>query len=58
MIGKHKNIKFTVLQIVASSLKGFNYGQQFLIMGFIPSLCRNYFPREKGYGVPLAGLLG
>ena len=58
MIGKHKNFYYTTLQVVASSIKGFNYGQQFLIMGFAPSLYQNHFPKEKGYRVPLAGLRG
>ena len=56
MIGKHKNFEFIVFQVVTPSLKGFNYSQQFLIMRFVPSLCRNHFPGEKNYGLPLAGL--
>ena len=48
MIGNYKNFKFATLQIVAPGLKSFNYGQQFLIVGFIPSFRRNYFPIEKG----------
>ena len=58
MIGKYKNFEFAALQVVASGFKGLHYGQQFLIIGFVPSLCRNHFLREKGYGVPLTGLRG
>ena len=54
IIGKYKNFKFTTFYVVTPSIKGFNYGQQFLIVGFIPSCCQNHFPQVKGYGVPLA----
>ena len=56
MIGKHKKFEFAALQVVASGLKNFNYGQQFLIVGFVPSLYWDHFLREKGYGVLLAEL--
>ena len=56
MIGKHKNLEFAALQVVAPGLKSFNYGQQFLIVHFVPSLYWDHFPRKKDYGVPLAGL--
>ena len=58
MIGKHKKFEFTALQVVAPGFKGFNYGQQFLIVGFVSSFCRNHFPREKSYEMPLAELRG
>ena len=58
MIGKYKNFEFAPVQVVALGLKYFNYGQQFLSVGFVPSLCRNHFPREKDNGVSLAGLRG
>ena len=56
MISKYKNFEFAALQIIAPGLKGFNYSQQFLIVGFVPSLCWDHFPREKDYRVLLAGL--
>ena len=56
MIGKHKTVEFAALQVVALSFKEFNYGQHFLIMGFIMSLYQNHIPREKGYRVLLARL--
>ena len=56
MICKHKTFEFAALQVVALSLKDFNYGQYFLIMSFVPSLYQNNFPRDKSYGVPLARL--
>ena len=43
VIGKHKNFIFAAFQVVALSLKGFHYGQQFLIVSFVPSLRRNHF---------------
>ena len=50
------NFGFAALQELAPGLKSFNSGQQFLIVGFVPSLCRHHFPRKKDYVVPLAGL--
>ena len=58
MIGKHKNFEFTALQVVAPGLKSFNYGQQFLIVCFVPSLCRNHFSRDKGYRLALTSFQG
>ena len=58
MIGRHKNFELTALQVVAPSLKNFNYGHHFLIVGFVSSLCQNHFSREQGYGLPLVGLRG
>ena len=58
VIGKLKNLISVALQVVAPSLKGFNYSQQFLIVRFVPSLRRNHFSREKRYGMPLTRLRG
>ena len=58
IISKYKNFKFAVFQIVALSLKGLNYGQQFLIVSFVPSLYRNDFPRKKGYEMLLIRFWG
>lgn len=49
IIVKYKKFKFTVFQVVTPSFKGFNYSQQFLIISFLPSLCQNSSPEEKGY---------
>lgn len=54
MIGKYKNFKFAVFQIVVPSVKDFNYSQKFLVLSFVSNLCQNHFPRKKSYGVLLA----
>ena len=58
MIGKYKNFKFTAFQIVAPSLKDFNYGQQFMIVSFVPCLYQNHFTQKNGYRVPLTRFRG
>ena len=50
MISKHKNLISAAIQVIAPSLKDFNYWQQFLIVRFVPSLRQNHFSREKRYG--------
>ncbi len=45
------------LQVVSASLEGFNDGQQLVVVGLIPSLCRNHLPGEKGYRMPLARII-
>lgn len=42
-----KNIKFVAFQIVTQSLQNLNYGQEFLVVIFIPSLCWDYVSRKK-----------
>ncbi len=54
MVSKDKDLEFAAFQVVAPSLKGFNNSQELLIVGFVPSLSKDYLLREKGYWVPLA----
>lgn len=49
MVSKDRNFVFATLQVVAPSFKGFNNSQEFLIISFVPTLCRNYLPQEKNY---------
>lgn len=53
IIDEEKNLKFRNFSIVTTYFKGFNYGLNFLIISFIPSLHLNYFPKKKDYEVPL-----
>ena len=43
VIGKHKNLTSAAFQVVAPNLKDFNYGQQSLIVRFIPSVRQKNF---------------
>ena len=51
VIGKLEKLISGDFQIVAPSLKAFNYGQQFLIVRFVPNLFWNHFSLEKDYGI-------
>ncbi len=39
VVCKHENFMLATLQVVISSLEGFNDGQQLTIVDLIPSLC-------------------
>ena len=56
VINKHKKLISVAFQVVALSLTGFNYGHQFLIVCFVPSLYGNHFSQEKRYGISRTGL--
>ena len=58
MIDEDQNFKFAVLWVVALNLQGFNYGEQFFIMSFAPSLCQNHFSWKKNDNVLLTKLRG
>lgn len=47
IIGGDKNPKFATLHLITPSFKGFNNIQEFLVMSFVLSLCKNHLPREN-----------
>ena len=58
MIDKHKNLISAAFQVVTPNLQSFNYGQQFLIVRFVPSLRQDHFSQEKCYEMPLTSFRG
>ena len=54
MVRKDKNLMLATFQMVTPRLERFDDGQKLVVVSFIPSLCRNHFPRKEGYWVPLA----
>ncbi len=54
MVSEDEDLVFAAFQVVAPSIKGFNNGQELLIVSFISSLNGDHLLREKGYWVPLA----
>lgn len=49
MVSKNKELVFAAFQVVALSLKGFNNGQELLIVSFIAGLSKYHLLREKNY---------
>lgn len=45
MVSEDENLMFIAFHIVAPSLKGLDNSQNFTIVSYIPSLCRNYLSR-------------
>ncbi len=54
VVSEDEDLVFTTFQVVAPSLKGFNDGQELLIVSLVSSLSRDHLSREKSYWVPLA----
>ena len=53
MVYKNKNLMLAAFQVVAPCLEGFNNSQKLTVVGFVPSLCRNHFPKKESYWMPL-----
>ena len=49
VVRKDKNLMLATFQIVTPRLEGFDNGQKLAVVGLIPSLCRNHFPKKEGY---------
>lgn len=58
IIVEDKNLEFAVFQVVASSFKTFNNGQDFFIISFVPSLYLDHFFKKKGYRMLLPRIKG
>ena len=54
MVRKDEDFILATFQIVISCLESLDNSQKLTVVSLIPSLCRNRFPRKKGYWVPLA----
>ena len=54
VVRKDKNLMLATFQIVMPCLESFDNGQKLAIVGLIPSLYKNHFPRKEDYWVPLA----
>lgn len=50
-VSEDKDLKFRALQVLTPSLQVLINGQEFLVMSFVPSVCRNDLSRDKSYGV-------
>ncbi len=57
MVYKHENFMLAALQVVSPNLENFNDGQQFAVVGLIPSLYRNHLSGKKGYRMPSARII-
>lgn len=53
MTSEDENFIFAIIQVVAPTLKRLNNSHKFLIIGFVASLGRNYYMREKNYKISL-----
>lgn len=53
IVSRDKKLAFTVLQVVAPSLEGFNNSKELLIVGFILSLNWYHSLKEKDFQMPL-----
>ncbi len=49
IVDKDKDLVFAAFQVVTPSLQGFNNSEKLLIVGFVLSLSKDHFLREKGY---------
>ena len=60
VVRKDENLMLATFQIVTLYFEGFDNSQKLAIVGLISSLCKNHFPRKKGYWVLLTqiGLSG
>lgn len=58
IVNEDKDLKFIAFQVVTLSLKGFNNGQEFIVVSFVLSLYRDYLPKQKGYGILLPRIGG
>ena len=54
VVRKDKNLMLATFQIVTPRLESLNNSQKLAVIGLIPSLCRNFFPRKEGYWIPIA----
>ena len=49
VVCKDENLMFATFQIVTPRLEDLDNSQKFTVVGLIQSLCRDHFPRKKGY---------
>ena len=49
VIHKDENLMLTTFQIVVPRLKDLDNSQKLTVVGLIPSLYRNHFPKKEGY---------
>ena len=54
VVRKDENLMLAAFQVVTPRLEGFDDSQKLTVVGFVPCLCRNHFPRKEGYWMPLA----
>ena len=47
VVRKDEDLVFSILQVVATSLKGLNNGQELLIMGLVAGLSGDHLSRKK-----------
>ena len=54
MFQENKHLVLLIFQIVMSYLNKFDNSQNLTIVGLVPSLCKNHFPRKEDYSMLLA----
>ena len=54
VVNKNEKLMLVALQVVALCFEGFNVSQKLTVVGFVPSLYRNYFPKKESYWMLLA----
>ena len=54
VVRKDENLMLAAFQVVTPRLEGFDDSQKLTVVGFVPCLCRNHFPKKEGYWMPLA----
>ena len=53
VVPKDENLMLATFQIVTPRLESLNNSQKLTVVSFIPSFCRNHFPKKEGYWVLL-----
>ena len=54
IIYKYENLMLATFQIVTPPFEGLDNSQKLIVVGLIPSLCKNHLPKKEDYWLPQA----